>query len=313
MNLQRVTLRLRELRCIAQSERGGSEPYLWVTYFSLGAEPSPDHVAVNTPAYQAFRSDFPDNVEAGQTIVIPPLLAEGSFDIDLDGPVKLVGCIGVLLEEDETPDESISLGWSAYSHEIEKQLTDLIEKRIHDNNMSDLTDEELQTISDAVAAKVEAAVGSDQSIWDVFRDQDDTIGFTYASFMDADIYDRDFDFPQLKNKDGADVYVLSGGLSVGPVPSEPVDPCGAQRTSVAAKKDEIGGLQARVTALQTELQHAAPSHKGDIVREIEATNERIAQAEAELPALETALEDCVRQQLLRSAHGPDWGRRTAVV
>jgi hypothetical protein len=62
MALQRVTVGLTELRCIAESDgSGSSEPYLWVTYFAVGAQPLPGQagpVATITPAYDAFRSEF---------------------------------------------------------------------------------------------------------------------------------------------------------------------------------------------------------------------------------------------------------------
>lgn len=54
MALQRVTLGLTELRCIAESDgSGSSEPYLWTTYFALGAQPLPGQtgpMATITPA-----------------------------------------------------------------------------------------------------------------------------------------------------------------------------------------------------------------------------------------------------------------------
>ena len=72
MALQRLTMHLTELRCIAQSEGGGgSEPYLWVTYFAYGAEPLPGQagiVATNTPAYDAFRIEFPDGMRAQTSV-----------------------------------------------------------------------------------------------------------------------------------------------------------------------------------------------------------------------------------------------------
>jgi hypothetical protein len=34
MTMQRVTLRMTELRCLSQSESDGSEPYLWTTFFA---------------------------------------------------------------------------------------------------------------------------------------------------------------------------------------------------------------------------------------------------------------------------------------
>ena len=41
-----------------------------------------------------------------------------------------------------------------------------------------------------------------------------------------------------------------------------------------------------------ELQHASPQQKAAIVREITATGDLLTQAEAQLPALQTALDAC---------------------
>jgi hypothetical protein len=48
-----------------------------------------------------------------------------------------------------------------------------------------------------------------------------------------------------------------------------------------------------VALLQNELHHATPQQKAAIVAEIEATNALIGQAEAQLPALQDALDSCV--------------------
>jgi len=295
MALQRVTLRLTELRCITQSESGGSEPYLWVTYFAVGAQPLPFQqgpVATITPAYDAFRADFPDNVEAGQVMIIPPFLATASFDMDLDAEHLLVGCIAVLMEEDDTPDSSIILGRIAYSKEIDKQLNDLVHKRLVAGDSSPLKDEELAAIKDAVKTKVEDAVGSNQSLWNIFTDQDDNLGFVYVGFSDSEIVSHFFDFPHIGSDTDANRFVLSGDLSIGAIPTEPIDLCKTQRTAVKAKQDEIDSLQGRVGMLQSQLQHATPQQKAAIVDEIEETNALLTQAEADLPALQAALEEC---------------------
>jgi len=304
MALQRVTLRLTELRCLAQSEgSGGSEPYLWITYFALGAQPLPFQtgpMATITPAYDAFRTEFPDDMKAGQVTLVPPFLATASFDMDLDTTLpKLVGCAAILMEEDDTPQSSIVLGRIAYSKEIERQLNLLATKRIQTGDMSPITDAEIRTIKDAVRAKAEEAIGSNQSIWVVFRNQDDNIGVTYKAFFNTDIKFGYFDFPEIVSDNGGDRFVLSGGLSLGPVPTPPVDLCAAQRAALKAKNDEISGLQTRVSVLQSQLQHATPQQKPAIVAEINATNAQITQAEAQLPALQAALETCISHH-----HGP---------
>ncbi len=307
MPLQRVTMHLTELRCITQSEgSGGSEPYLWVTYFALGVDPLPGQtgvVATNTPAYDAFRMEFADGVRAGQAIPVPPFLAYGTFDIDLDLNLdyRKVGCIAVLMEEDATPQSSIVLGRIAYAKEIENQLNLLANKRIQTADNGPITDDELKAIREAVTAKVEAAIGSNQSIWDFFRDQDDATGFTYAAYSNAEIKtlaesasrSMPMTFGEISNKSGSDRYALSGIVSIAALPRAPVDLCATERAAVNAKEQEIHWLQARRTVLQLELQNAAPQNKGAIVDEITATNEAITLAEGELTPLKAALDACV--------------------
>ena len=69
-------------------------------------------------------------MEAGDVLTIPPFLASASFDMDLDVDHTMVGCIAVLMEEDETPQSSIVLGRIAYAKEIETQLNELVHKRL---------------------------------------------------------------------------------------------------------------------------------------------------------------------------------------
>lgn len=296
MALQRVTLRLTQLRCLTQSEgSGGSEPYLRVTYFAFGAQQLPFQtgpMATITPAYDAFRTEFPDNMKDGQVTTIPPFIASASFDVDFDAAPKpkMVGCIAVLMEEDETPNSSIILGRIAYSKEIDKQLQDLANKRIQTSDFGPITDAEINTIKVAVQTKVTHAIASNQSIWNVFTDQDDNLGFVYKAFTASEIQFEYFDFPEIKS--GTNRFVISGGLSLGPVPSNPVDLCATQRAAVKAKKDEINSLHARTSMLQNQLQHATPQQKAAIVAEINETGALITQAEAQLPVLQAALNSC---------------------
>jgi hypothetical protein len=297
MALQRVTLGLTELRCIEESDgSGSSEPYMWVTYFAFGAQQLPGQVgpmATITPAYDAFRSEFADGVEAGDVLTIPPFLASASFDMDLEADHTLLGCIAVVMEEDETPQSSIVLGRIAYSNEIEKQLNDLVAARVLAGDFGPVTDAEIDAIRAAVKSKVEDAIESNQSIWDIFRNQDDQVGFTHRAFSGPEIAAQFFDFPEIRSDDSTNRYILSGSLSVGAIPSDPVDLCATERAAVKAKQDEIKGLQTRRSLLQGQLQHATPQQKAAIVAEIGATNDLIAQAEADLPALQSALDACI--------------------
>lgn len=306
MAMQRINLTLTELRCLAQSEgSSGSEPYLWTTFFAFGGERLPfqtGNLAMITPAYDAFRAEFPNGMTAGEAAPVPPFVASAHFDMDLDTAPqpKLVGCVAVLMEEDSTPDSSIVLGRIAYSKEIQAQLDGLVSERIRTGNYGDITDEEIQAIKAAVQGKVEDAIGSDQSIWDVFRNQDDPIGFTYALFKyptEPDDHGRKiefqyFDFPEVSSG-SSDRFILTGRLSLEAIPTEPIVLCRTERAALKAKQDELSGLQTRRSMLQTQLQMAAPGQKADIVDAIEATNALMSQVEAQIPELQAALDACL--------------------
>jgi len=305
MTLQRINLTLTELRCLAQSEGSeGSEPYLWTTFFAFGGERLPfqtGNLSMITPAYDAFRTEFPNGMKAGQAVPVPPFIASASFDIDLDTAPKpkMIGCIAVLMEEDSTPQSSIVLGRIAYSKEIEAQLDALVDKRIQSANYGPLTDAEINTIRSNVKSKVEDAIGSNQSIWDFFRNQDDNIGFTHALFKypvtdpttESEIKFQYFDLPEITS--GSDRFTLTGRLSLEAVPTAPVVLCKAQRDALKAKNDEISSLQTRKTLLQDQLHHATPQQKSAIIAQIRETSELIDQAEGQILGLQAALESCM--------------------
>jgi hypothetical protein len=322
MALQRFTIKLTQLRCILESDPGPSEPYLWITYFALGPQVpqfQTGPLALSTPSYDAFRTEFPDNVSAGSVVGIPTFIASASFDMDLDAPgPKLLGCVAILLEEDDTRQSDMVFGRIAYTKEMEKQLNALMQKRIQTGDRGPLTDAEKNAIKAAVTSKVTEAVESHQSIWDFFRDQDDPLGFTYKIFPETEataenapgetdtIHAQTFDFPEITSTKEVTVsdsvppvqvvtdrYVLSGEITIGAVPGDTVDLCAAQRAAFEAKKQEVASLQHRVMSLQQQLQHATPQQKPAIIHEIGATNDLIDQAEAALPALEAALNACL--------------------
>jgi hypothetical protein len=305
MAQRRFTIKLRQLRCLIESDPGPSEPYLWVTYFALGPQIPPFQtgpLAVQTPSYDAFRTEFPDGVSAGTAVDVPSFIASASFDFDPEsaGP-KLLGCVAVLMEEDSTRHSDIVHGRIAYTKEMEKQLNDLMRRRIQTNNAGPLTEEEIETIKTAVTSKVEAAVGSGQSIFDFFRDQDDPLGFTYKILPGGEgeaIVAETFQFPEIvttRNGVATDRYVLSGEITVAPVPGTTVDLCAGPRGELTSKQQEITSLQHRRTALQQMLQTATPQQKPALIREIQDTGDMIAQAEAAIPGLQANLNSCTER------------------
>jgi hypothetical protein len=306
MAQQNIVLTLTQLRCLAQSESGsGSEPYLWTTFFAFGGEPLPfqtGNLSMITPAYDAFRAEFPNGMKAGSVANVPSFVASAHFKMDLDTAPqpKMVGCIAVLMEEDSTPQSSIVSGRIAYSKEIEAQLDALFDKRLQAGDFGPVTDAEINTIRSKVKAKVESAVSSDQFLGGFFTDQDDNIGFTYASFKypvpqdseDPKIEFQYFDFPEITSG-SSNRFVLTGRLSIEAIPADPVVLCKAQRDALKANADQIHGLQVRKTLLQEQLHHAPPGQKADIIHAIEETSEAITRAESHTPELQAALDACL--------------------
>lgn len=299
---QLVRFRLTRLRCIKESDtQGGSEPYLWVTYFALDGRNISRARPVTTDTFPATftRKEFPDNVADGQVIRVPASLSPRSFEVDR-GPsdFMMAGCIAVLLEEDETPENAILAGHLAYKKEIDKQLNALVSKRISDVDKSDIKEAEIKVIREAVKSKVKSAIKDNLSTRQkLFDNQDDFVGVTFVNFVNDDIQSKTFNFPAIFEGDNpqssVNRYVLSGSVTSGPVPADPVELCPTQRAAVNAKVQEIKGLQSVVLSLQRQLATAPTQAKADIVDEIEATRVDITKAEAELPALEAALRVCL--------------------
>ena len=314
---QRVSMRLTELRCIAQSEESnGTDPYLWVTYYGHGVplDGQSGPVVVNTPAYDAFRTEFPNGVQAGQSVPIPAFLAQASFDVDTINEYTHVGVIAVLMEEDSTPHGSIVLGRIAYSGEIAIQLNALVTRRVQTGNSAPITDAEIEAIRKAVAAKAKSAIAGDQFLGGFWRDQDDENGYAYADLGEPELTmlaasptrSQPITFKgKLANDTGSARYELAGIVTIDELPTEPIDLCKPERTAVEAKKQEIRGLQGRRTVLQQELITAPPGQKAAIVAQITATNEAIDRAEGELVPLVAALELCIDKKTIGGDHGPD--------
>lgn len=216
---KQVTFRLNQLRCIAESDaRGGSEPYVWVTYFVVDgrnitqAEP----VTTYSPIFNDLRREVPDNVRAGQVVNVPHFMANFTAQID-PGPLNfmLAGCIVVLLEEDDTPDRAMFAGRNVYAEGIHEQLNKLIKERIRTLNRGPVTDAEVRAIRDAIAPRVGSAIASNLTLRQkLFGNQDDQLGFAHVTFIGNEITTRNFQFPEFVEPGGKNRFVLNGSLNV---------------------------------------------------------------------------------------------------
>jgi hypothetical protein len=66
---ENVTITLSELHCETQSEAGGCEPYLFTSFFAIGAD---GDVKVTSPKHSDVRGAFADDIDAGMRAATSP-------------------------------------------------------------------------------------------------------------------------------------------------------------------------------------------------------------------------------------------------
>jgi hypothetical protein len=151
-----LRITLNELHCEAQSEAGGCEPYLFTSFFTVGAD---GEVQVTSPSHHDIRGAFADDVEAGQTLPVPQEI--GSAELPASGQA---GIVALVIDEDMSRDVAVEKAHQAFHAEVEAQLR---------AGNGSLDEEQLRS---AVLSKVRSAVGSTYDYQDIHRDQDDHLG-----------------------------------------------------------------------------------------------------------------------------------------
>ena len=146
-----VTITLRELHCEAQSEEGGCEPYLFTSFYAVGADGS---VKVTSPHHADVREAFANGVEAGATLPIPQEI--GSCELPGGGEV---GIVALVLDEDAGRVIAVDKAHAAFHRGIETQLG---------NNGKVDCESLLVEVKEAIAGTYEYS--------DLFKDQDDLLG-----------------------------------------------------------------------------------------------------------------------------------------
>ncbi len=148
----RVTISLTELHCEAQSEEGGCEPYLFTSFYSVGAD---GEVEITSPKHSDVRGAFANDVNAGETLPVPQEIGE----CELSGGGRL-GIIALVIDEDLGRDVAVDKAHEAFHSEVEAQLRGGHATFDHDELLS----------------KVRRAVARTFDYSDLHRDQDDLLG-----------------------------------------------------------------------------------------------------------------------------------------
>ena len=194
-----VVLKLDHIDCHDEGDGpGNAEPYLWTVFFKADGEtlvvnsdgPSAPFLqgvptVVGTPGNHGNLGD--NDVDEGDTVTIPAIIGEYRTvmkPIPLTTPILgvsevggVVGCVVVLMEEDETPDSAIIRGHEALDREVRDRLTALLQTL--SIGKTEPTDEDIVAMADQIGGAVKDAIGAGVSVVDfilAFGNMDDQIG-----------------------------------------------------------------------------------------------------------------------------------------
>ncbi len=209
MTHQRVNLSVNQLRCDAQSESGGCEPYLWTTFFALGASGSEGgQLQVHSPTHPDIRGAFADDVDTGQALPVPEEVGTASFTFDGEAGPGLVGVAAMVLDEDESRSEAVEAAQGAYAEAVQQQLRSYLERHGADAPEQP-SESDLEEMRSGILSQMRAAIHGTYNYSDLFTDQDDHLGFGVRLFR-ADQANGDF---ELHLAGAHDRFALQGNVS----------------------------------------------------------------------------------------------------
>lgn len=212
INPLKVRLRLQNVHCFDEGDAAGNaEPYLWTVFFKIDG----DTVVVDrnftlkgkatVVTTSGDHGDLATNVDAGDDLPISRQLGEfrtvlqpipiENFSETIGGTI---GCVAVLLEEDNTPNEAIAQGHRALNDALQRELDNLISTL--SIKKKDVSPEEVAAINNRIDEAVTRAVTEEVSVWEWLGgggDMDDTLGagifrFSYSDLQESSPTGRRF-------------------------------------------------------------------------------------------------------------------------
>ena len=202
-----IAIQLERIHCYDEGDSlGVAEPYLWGVFFKIdGTTAFVDESFQLQGTVQTFNTlgDHGNlgttSVDAGDDITIPAQFGYGDWlvPIPLRTPVGettnvsgVIGCVIVLLEEDNTPGSAVAQGHGRLRIEVQAAIEQII-PTLNAGNLSPSA-EEIAQMKEEVASKVEATIADNTSLWDWLAgvgNMDDKIGSEVFIFSQSDLMD----------------------------------------------------------------------------------------------------------------------------
>jgi hypothetical protein len=288
-----ATAALQTIRCLAQTESSGSEPYIWPFLAATATNPGSFDTFPTAAILADSRKVVASSMKAGASapLIFPGNEVTHTFADDQTGCDALL--VVALLEADDSRIVSMSTGYQAFLDELRAQLG---------HNMlalktatPDERDAIIAAIKKAVQKKAFDAVAGTLSAYEKTKvffgamDTDDFLAVGYILFESLETTGAPTAFT-LHLATSGNEYEIDGVLNV--VDVEP-NRCQAQLDGVAAAEQAIRSLQRQVRALQAMLDSATRQQKAAIVDAIgRISDDQLPAAEEDLRRARYALRRC---------------------
>ena len=205
-----IEFKLDNIRCRDEGDGwGNAEPYLWTVFFKVDG----DTLVVNSDGPAApFLQGAPTvvgtpgnhgnlgttDVDEGDTVAVPAIIGEYRTilkPIPLTTPILgieevggMIGCIAVLMEEDNTSASAIARGHEALDRSVRDRLAEVLGTL--SISKAEPTDEDVAALSDKIGDAVKSAISDGVSVLDwlvAFGNMDDQIGSTVFRFSHSQL------------------------------------------------------------------------------------------------------------------------------
>lgn len=291
-----VTLVLRELHCVQESE-GGSEPYIWPVLLWVDdttlLNQGDDVLGVRGPVLGDARVVLKESMSAGETALIPFPLGTLGVRFEEVSTLTYVLLVVALFDQDETPQAAMWAGCKAFSNELRAAIVQRLPFLRAAVTQGD--DAELQRLIAEIKTQVKAATES--ATWNALTgwqktrvilgtlNLDDYVGFAFYFGKPAR---TDLELV-LRSDNGSEEYRVDGSIDV---QATTVDLCQTQADAVKEAQDVVDGIEGQINAAKAMLHDAAPAQKATIVAHITQLNQDLDVAMMALDEARRALQRC---------------------
>jgi hypothetical protein len=281
-----VTITLNTLQCIAESQSGGSNPYLWPAMVSID-KTTGNVGGAGIPAANAHNV-LKQGMKAGDSTTIETTVGVISAVLDNTlANLAVILAVG-MFSANQTPDDAVTAGYNAFQTALQAGVQSNLLALISTDPA--VVEQAQQEISDKVTAAVTSAISNALSALQKVeiglgtRTLDSTIGNGSTSFLN--LANTDFTL-SIGKPNAANYYEISGSLTAAAVL------CADQRTALAQATGRLSEATLTFEKFQAEYQRAPPSAKAEIEPELIVAEKDVEAAQKAVDAANQALQACL--------------------